>query len=211
MKPEKRWVKAARWGAIGVLLLLGASCDTCDQNPARSATNVGWTMTPITATFDPSCYCTKYSVTVTTNPALIISYNSSWKISLQLVDPAGSPDLSDPGSSAAVDLGCTNNGSGTPTPQNLSFLAGGNNSGTNTFTWYHPDAASAPPGIAAGTYNCDHTKQGPSGHQGVVTVTVSAALVQDESESKIGTVTPSSCTATIGGTISHTGTAPVCK
>jgi hypothetical protein len=37
------------------------------------------------------------------------------------------------------------------------------------FTWYHGDKGSYLPSA----YGCDHHKMGPSGHQGIVSVTVS--------------------------------------
>ena len=43
------------------------------------------------------------------------------------------------------------------------------NGSSVNFIWYHPDASSSVPGIGAGVYHCDHSKQGPSGHQGMIT------------------------------------------
>jgi hypothetical protein len=41
----------------------------------------------------------------------------------------------------------------------------------DTFTWYHGDKGSHAPS----TYGCDHTKMGPSGHEGVVKLTVTSS------------------------------------
>src|SRR5450755_4765632 len=96
----------------------------------------------------------------------------SWSLSLQLVDPVGAPDPATPSSGAAVDYGCNNAGVGTPNPLIVMDPIGGSNlyKTTNFFDWHHPDAAnSMPPGM----YACDHLDQGPSGHQGLITLVVS--------------------------------------
>ena len=40
------------------------------------------------------------------------------------------------------------------------------------FVWYHPSPDVAPPGFKVGDFSCDHLKQGPRGHQGQVTLTL---------------------------------------
>jgi hypothetical protein len=124
----------------------------------------------------------------------------TWTLHLQLVDPAGKPDPAQPGATAAVDLGCTNNGVGTPGHPEVQVIPKGEVA--KHFVWHHPDAAeSVPPG----RYACDHNDMGPHGHQGLIKVVVT----DKEWE----------CTATYKGTNSSTdssvkdGTAskPICK
>ena len=153
-----------------------------------------WSINPLTATFVQVEFATHYDVTITgaVPPAMTVS----WSLNLQLVDPPGAPDPSTPGSGAAVDIGCTNAGVGTPNPLVDTLAAGAT---TDDFVWHHPDPAdSTPPGM----YSCDHADQGPSGHQGLITAVVSDGTWQ--------------CTATYKGT--HTSDAtnsaastPVCK
>ena len=47
----------------------------------------------------------------------------TWTLKLELVDKAGTPDPATPGSGAAVDVGCANDGAGTNEPQSASPTA----------------------------------------------------------------------------------------
>ena len=101
-------------------------------------------MGAIQATFVQVQFATFYTVNPNELAGLPIQY--SWKLSLQQVDPPGD---------GGVDAGCDNGG----------VL----NSNAAQFVWHHPDAAdSTPPGL----YHCDHSLQGTSGHEGLITVTV---------------------------------------
>lgn len=129
-----------------------------------------WHIDPIDAEFVQTEFATHYTVTMTpdttTAPKSLIV---TWTLALQLVDPAGAPDPTTPGSGAAVDTACTNAGVGTSAPvQDTVPLA--EPTSTDTFRWTHPDPANSTP---PGTYGCNHAYQGPSGHQGLVTATVS--------------------------------------
>jgi len=120
---------------------------------------------PVTASFDENLRLTTYH---TTWHDAVGAVTTTWTLNLQLVDPAGAPDPSSPGSRAAVDLGCTNAGVGLPNKPQTSVgpptLSG------HSFSWHHPDAVDSDP---KGAYACDHTLQGPHGHQGLITVVVS--------------------------------------
>lgn len=97
----------------------------------------------------------------------VLPVTVTWRLQLRLVDPAGAADPSTPGSGAAVDLGCNNDGNGTNKPHRTVFRQSMFRDAF--FAWYHPDGADSNP---AGKYNCDHLDQGPHGHQGLITVTV---------------------------------------
>jgi hypothetical protein len=179
-------MRAARpWGIVAA----GAVVALTLAGPARAAAPE---ITPITAVFVPAELATKYTVATTGTAPADATY--TWTLHLTLVDPAGAPAPGLPDSGAAVDPTCDN-----------AHLPGGSAAGGDTFvwkkvgssfTWFHGDKGSYPDG-----YGCDHTKMGPSGHQGVVTVVVATSKW--------------SCTATIPGTNltqkPQTGTAPVCK
>lgn len=129
-----------------------------------------WTLQPIKATFEQAVFGTHYDAVLDAPDltALGSPVTFSWTIQLALVDSAGAPNPSNPGSGAAVDSACTNAGDGTSAPSVQSLSAAAHLD--STFTWFHPDPASSTP---AGKYGCDHTKEGPSGHQGLITVVVS--------------------------------------
>jgi hypothetical protein len=138
-------------------------------------------ITPITATFDPTRLATVYSVQVVKDvldPHPAPSY--SWTLTLKKIDPDGSSppgyQSTDPKApkyaSAAFDQTCNN-----------KILPGGEevgygeqdavyewkDYGVNPFVWYHGDL-----GLyrEAPAYGCDHTKMGARGHQGTVFVDV---------------------------------------
>ena len=62
------------------------------------------------------------------------------------------------------------------------------------FRWHHPDAAESKP---PGRYHCNHQDMGPHGHQGLITVTVTADRYR--------------CTAHYLGTNSGQGDEPTCR
>lgn len=105
------------------------------------------TLSPITATFVQSEFATHYTVTAKDQTGRPLGYR--WVLSLQLVDPAGSVNPST-GSHAAVDPNCNNQGKLTST--------------ATQFVWRHGDGSLG---------GCDHSKMGPSGHQGKITLSVS--------------------------------------
>jgi hypothetical protein len=170
-------------------------------------------MVPLTALFDQTIFATHYYADIYAPTPLSGTFTYTWTLTLQLVDPSGAPDPTTPGSGAAVDVGCTNAGVGTPDPfvdtkptsyveyRSDASIPEGMNVLDDAFIWFHPDPADSNP---PGKYGCDHLDQGPSGHQGLITATVSDGIYK--------------CTATYKGTNSDTadsvknGTAsqPVC-
>jgi hypothetical protein len=123
-------------------------------------------MQPIQARFVPAGRYTEYSIfRVVYAPKDQMTV--TWTLHLELVDPAGAADPSEPGAKAGVDLGCTNAGVGLPGHPVTATVGVGHPA--PTFTWHHPDAADSVP---AGLYHCDHLDMGPRGHQGLITVVV---------------------------------------
>ena len=119
--------------------------------------------------FVPIELATKYTVDVVNRRGAKITYD--WTLSLGLVDFPESMPPGNTDSGAAFDPSCDN-----------AYLPGGSidsfNEWSDTylwtklgaeFTWYHGDKGSYP----ASSYGCDHHKMGPSGHQGIVSATVS--------------------------------------
>ena len=126
------------------------------------------TVSPVKAVFVPTEFATHYTV-VASEPGATLTYK--WTLTLALVDAKGAADPSQPGAFAAVDAGCKNRGVLTSTDP--------------SFVWHHGP-----------TDGCDHSKMGPSGHEGLVTVVVSDGTW--------------SCTATFKGTNDGTGSAATC-
>jgi hypothetical protein len=166
-----------------------------------------WRIAAVAANFDQATFSTQYTVAITGNTQgstmapLPGAMTVSWRLQLQLVDAAGAPNPTNPGSGAAVDIGCTNAGVGTPNPL-VDNLKPTGTTANDVFSWFHPDAASSTP---PGKYACNHADEGPSGHQGLITAVVSDGVWQ--------------CTATYKGTNTSTATSvtdgtasqPVCK
>jgi hypothetical protein len=131
--------------------------------------NIYRRINPINADFIPALRETEYSFTLS-HYDMSLTYaeptSVEWRLQLELVDRAGAPNLGTPGSGAAVDLGCTNNGVGIPDPEKVPVKEGQR---TWHFVWHHPDAADSVP---LGLYHCNHLEMGPRGHEGLITVTV---------------------------------------
>jgi hypothetical protein len=139
-------------------------------------------LAPVTSVFDPLNLATKYTAAASDSaPTATLTY--TWSLSLELVDPKGAHATGIPGSHAAVDPGCDDayfpGGKRVPPAPGLgglSTLVPGFTPPETfvwtidvpAFTWYHGDPGTYP----ASRYGCDNEKVGPSGHQGVVTVTV---------------------------------------
>ena len=105
-------------------------------------------LNPITATFVPAEFATHYTVVAKDTTGRPLKF--AWSLVLQLVDPTRSSDPANLGSHAAVDLGCNNHHKLTST--------------ATFFVWQHGE----------GQYGtCDHSKMGPSGHQGKIKLMVS--------------------------------------
>lgn len=186
--------RIARWVVMVTGALALSSCGSCAATAHEALTGQPeWSIAPLTATFDQSCFCTKYqdAIALTGTKELDISFLERWTITLALVDGAGLPFPGDPGSGAAVDAGCSNAGNGTTKAVTNLFSIIEDSSRDVSFTWYHPAAADTPPGQPAGVYKCDHLKQGPRGHQGIVTLEVLGA--------------GEDCTVSYRGTISGSG------
>jgi hypothetical protein len=201
---------ARRWGVIAAGILLLSSCDSsCGSRPPpqfdpnrtplptqklipttpTGVSTVQWSISPIGSVFDPGCFCTRYRVKVaaTRTNSSNDQWTITWSIAQILVDSAGAPDPAQPGSAAATDPACNNHGDGVQHVHASTVEVVIEKD--DTFTWYHPDATSAPPGFSAGQFDCDHTKQGPHGHQGLIKVVATHGAQQ--------------CSATYMGT--HTG------
>lgn len=126
--------------------LAGASsAEATRMAPASAIPTV--TLSPITALFVQAEYATHFNVHATDTKGRTLKYN--WSLKLQLVDPAKAVNPGTPGSGATVDLNCNNQGKLSST--------------TLEFIWKHGDASLG---------GCDHSKMGPSGHQGRITVVV---------------------------------------
>jgi hypothetical protein len=186
-----------RWIVIGapILILLAAACSGSPPppkvpqvvitpiagTPTPGLSVVPWSVGPIQAQFNPACFCTTYSIDILSPDRITFTndWQVVWKLKLTLVDQAGAPDPSTPGSAAGVDGACDNAGLGTANPvtdhvsltfktQNGKDVQGG----TDAFVWHHPDPTSTPPGYQAGYFHCNHLLQGPLGHQGAISVTI---------------------------------------
>ena len=147
----------------------GSHAEVTPTTPTAAGA-LAWSITPIDAVFSQACYCTDYQVKISAPNHLSSNdqWRVTWTIKLILVDSAGAPDPSTPGSGAAVDSGCDNNGKATSSP----FVESISPSSTTDLTWYHPDASSSVPGGGAGSYHCNHQDQGPHGHQGLVSAVI---------------------------------------
>jgi hypothetical protein len=122
-------------------------------------------------------YSTTYTVDIHAARAQSTTLTASWTIVLQMVDPPGASDPILPdGSAAALDPLCNNDGLGSKAPYIDPNASRGN---VSRFTWVHPGVGLDPGAPAEGhekqfaQYNCNHQKDGPHGHQGLVTVVVS--------------------------------------
>jgi len=160
--------------------------------PAGSAAKAR--ISPISAVFVPSKLATSYSVHVlSASAAKHAKYK--WTLKLTLVDPAGATSPDEPGAAAAVDPTCDN--AVLPHGKRVAKNTYAWSTAGSTFIWYHGDQGAYP----GSSYGCDHTKMGPSGHEGLVTVTVTGRGF--------------SCTASIKGTnlnpFPEKGPAPHCR
>lgn len=158
---------------LAILLSAGLITGLDFVGGASAATNAdsSVSLSPIIAKFSQAEFATHYDAYATDKAGRTLKY--SWALKLQLVDRPAAPDPAEPGSKAAVDSGCNNHG-------NLSSTA-------VEFIWQHGDAS-----LGA----CDHSKMGPSGHQGKIDVVVSDGVW--------------ACTATYNGSNTGTGKGVVC-
>ena len=122
----------------------------------------------------PPLCATKYDVKILHAPEGA-KLHYEWYIELKLINHEGQPDPESPGSGADFDPSCTN--AELPGGKVVEGAAGQSGvvyqwQDVKDFVWYHGDA-----GVYSDhpTYGCDHTKMGPSGHQGVVTLIVDDA------------------------------------
>jgi hypothetical protein len=144
-------------------------------------------ISPIEAKFFQAFYLTDYWTDILLRGSQVkgsADVKVVWTLDLQLVDKAGTPDpeMTAMGlpSGAAVDRGCTNHGDDKQF-ETITFndkseqLDGDYTEDTHRFAWHHPDAQDSHP---VGWYHCNHALQGPHGHQGLITVTVSTGKWQ---------------------------------
>ncbi|MFI5034797.1 MAG: PKD domain-containing protein [Acidimicrobiales bacterium] len=165
----RRRTAGARIIAIAAVTIVAAGTLPVTATGASTATSTV-ALAPITATFVQSQFATHYTVIARDTAGRPLTY--LWTLKLQLVDPAGSSNPST-GSLAAVDPGCNNHGK-------LTSVAA-------QFVWQHGDASLG---------GCDHSKMGPSGHQGRITLVVSDGAW--------------ACTAIYNGTNTGVGTQGSC-
>jgi len=141
-------------------------------------------ISPITANFvgcpgsgpypatPPEC-ATTYSVTILkAPPGALANLRYDWYLQLKLIDRPGEPMPYNPGG-AAFDPSCNNAEFGKGKIAEGSANASGviyEWSGPKELIWYHGDSGV----YSDSSYGCDHTKMGPSGHQGVVTLVLDA-------------------------------------
>ena len=148
-------------------ILVVATAIPLSGGVAQAAPKSTLSLVPIKAFFEGPLFSTDYFadyIDTAREPVTI-----KWTIKLKLVDKAGTPDPSSPGSGAAVDVGCSNAGIGVSAP--LIHLRGSNANfpSADFITWYHPDPANSTP---TGRFHCNHLDEGPHGHQGLITVVV---------------------------------------
>lgn len=138
-------------------ILVVATAIPLSGGVAQAAPKSTLSLAPIKAFFEGSIFSTIYFadyIDTAREPVTI-----KWTIKLKLVDKAGTPYPSLPGSGAAVDVGCSNAGIGVSAP--IPFVI--------VITWHHPDPANSTP---TGRFHCNHLDEGPHGHQGLITVVV---------------------------------------
>jgi hypothetical protein len=166
-----------------------------------AAANAPFTISRVKAVFNPLKFETTYTVDATTRPfEKAPKLTASWTAKIACIDPGcGTKQGTDANPEPNEDPGCDNAGVGFAKPfeQELAPTEGA------PFIWHHPSPGVIPP------YHCDHSKQGKSGHQGLITVTVTGGGW--------------TCSAQLGGTESYDaltdsiqagearkGTAPAC-
>jgi hypothetical protein len=132
-------------------------------------------LSPIQSVFLPDKLATEYTV-VPSESTKGAKVSTVWTLSLELVDKKGAHPANRPDEAADVDLSCDNSvlAGGTKVPESKQVGIGEaeyewRNQGDD-FIWYHGDKGAYP---NAPAYGCDHTKMGPSGHEGHVRVVVS--------------------------------------
>jgi len=164
--PPCMWKRRRAMVRLSLAGLLLAALVVSSASSAKPRPNLE--LTSISAQLFPLLRETHYRVTVRRGGGNEASLKATWKITLELVDKAGTANPGTPGSGAGVDLGCTNDGVGWPNPEHASL--GRAESYGLLFVWHHPDAADSEP---PGKYHCDHRDMGPRGHQGLITFVVS--------------------------------------
>jgi hypothetical protein len=177
---RRRTMAMAAGLACGAVLLSACDSEPTGAPPTRAVhvpnqatvtptgnAAVKWSIGPILATFEQACFCTTYVVDYTVANGLDTNdiWRFTWTLSLAVVP--GDTGLGDPGTTgsvAGVDSGCTNAGKGVSSPvvDELHLKA----YSRDEFTWVHPDPHVIEP------YACNHTLQGPHGHEGIIKVSV---------------------------------------
>ena len=158
---------------VVAVLLINMSAFYGSGSAAQASSKSPLVISPIEARFIPSRFQTDYNTHIyITVPKSDETVTIKWILKLELVDKAGTPSPSGgPGSGAAVDVLCNNNGVGVSAPvmsKEINVRARGGVS--SQFVWHHP---SPPDSNPPGRYHCNHLDEGPRGHQGLVSVVVS--------------------------------------
>jgi hypothetical protein len=158
--------------AVGII---GPGTTRASRPPATIVSVI----TPITATFVQAEFATHYTVRLRSsagNPTDRIEVR--WTLAIACIDP-GCPNkngtLDHP--LPDRDAGCNNHGVGTKRAYDQALFPGRR----AEFVWHHGDFD-----------GCNHAKEGPRGHQGIITVAATDGRVQ--------------CTATYKGTVTSTPT-----
>lgn len=168
-----------RWRILTVLagaIALGVSASLATAQPGPQEASAGpLSMSSIKAVFLPASLATEYSVDIT--DVSKEKQQVTWSLQLKLVDPANSSPPGNLASHAEVDPSCNNaqlkGGEAEAFEESQIPIYNWTNVG-DTFTWYHGDEGSYP----GSDYGCDHTKMGPSGHEGEVDVVVISGIWQ---------------------------------
>jgi hypothetical protein len=160
--------------AVGVAAFLPGEALAGKPNIPSETAAGPLTVTSVKSVFIPTELATKYTVDYT-DVSKGSEGSDAWTLVLTLVDPAGSSPPGLPNSHAAVDDTCDN--SKLPGGDTLTLNDGAKIHSIGvwlrigeSFTWFHGDKGSYLPSA----YGCDHTKMGPSGHQGIVVFAVTS-------------------------------------
>ena len=149
-------------------ILVVATAIPLSGSVAQATPKSTLSLAPLQAFFSQTYFVTRYFADFVDSAHEPVTVK--WTIQLKLVDKAGAPAPSSPGSGAKVDVGCSNAGIGVSAPDIKIRIAKANSLRSDHFAWHHPDPANSTP---PRRFHCNHLDEGPHGHQGLVTVVVS--------------------------------------
>ncbi len=171
--------------AVAAALVFASAGSSGVAAPSASAP---FTISRVKAVFNQQKFETVYTVDATTPPFEKVrpKLTANWTLKITCIDRGcGTTQGTDANPAPNEDPGCDNAGVGFSKPfvQELAPADGAQ------FIWNHPSPGIIPP------YHCDHSKLGPSGHPGFITVRVTGA---DRTRA----------VRLLGGTESHDGATP---